>query len=89
MDMTVALKLLNEMQQTVNMRLTIIPHDITIIRIRYLLSNVLLFNAVISLNYGLPNDLHEMRLVDCNFLKPNYISHIMKCVSFSADKALH
>ena len=26
--------------------------------------------------------------VDCTFLKPNYISHIMKCVSFSADKAL-
>ena len=29
MDMTIALKSLNEMQQTVNMRLTIIPHDIT------------------------------------------------------------
>ena len=30
----------------------------------------------------------QMRFVDCKFLKPNYISHIMKCVSFSADKAL-
>ena len=56
--------------------------------IRYLLSNVLLFNEIISLDYGLPNDLHEMRFVDCKFRKPNYISHIMKCVSFSADKAL-
>ena len=54
----------------------------------HLLSNVVLFNAVISLDYELPNDLHEMRLVDCNFLKLNYISHIMKCVSFTADKAL-
>ena len=54
----------------------------------YLLSNVLLFNAVISLEYGLPNDLHKMRFVDCKLLKSNYISHIMKCVSFSADKAL-
>ena len=44
----------------------------------YLLSNVLLFNAVISLDYELPNDLHKMRLVDCIFLKPNnYISHII------------
>ena len=56
--------------------------------IRYLLSNVLLFNAVISLNYGLPNDLHEMRFVDWKLLKPNYTSHIIKCVSFLADKAL-
>ena len=58
--------------------------------IRYLFSDVLLFNTVISLDYdiGLPNDLHEMRFVNCNFLKPNYISHIMICVSFSADKAL-
>ena len=55
---------------------------------RYLLSNVLLFNAVISFDFGLPNDLHEMRFVDCKFLKPNYISHIVKCVGFSADKAL-
>ena len=35
-----------------------------------------------SLDYGLPNDLHEMRFVDCKFLKPNYISHMMKCESF-------
>ena len=53
-----------------------------------LLSNVLLFNAVILLDYGLPNDLHKMRFVDCKLLKPNCIIHIMKCVSFSADKAL-
>ena len=46
------------------------------------------FKAEISLGYGLPNDLHKMRLVDCKFLKPNYISHIMKCVSFPRDKAL-
>ena len=56
--------------------------------IRYLLSNVLLLNAVISLDYGLPNDLYKMRFVDCTFLKLNYISHIMKCLSFSADKIL-
>ena len=31
MDMTIALKLLNEMQQTANMRLTIIQHDTTVI----------------------------------------------------------
>ena len=67
---------------------TIIIIIIIIIIIRYLLSNELLFNAVISLDYRLPNDLHKMRFVDCKFLKPNYISQIMKCVSFSADKAL-
>ena len=85
--MTIALKLLNEMQQTASMRLTIIQHDITVIYI-HLLSNVLLSYAVISLGYGLPSDLHKMRFVDCKFQKPNYDSHIMKCVSFSADKAL-
>ena len=31
MDMTIALKSLNEMQQTASMRLTIIQHDITVI----------------------------------------------------------
>ena len=31
MDMTIAIKSLNEMQQTVSMRLTIISHDITVI----------------------------------------------------------
>ena len=35
MDMTIALKSLNEMQQTVSIRLTIIPHDITIIYVTY------------------------------------------------------
>ena len=55
---------------------------------RYLLSNVLLFSAVISLDYELQNDLDKMRFEDCTFQKPNYVSHIMKCVSFSADKTL-
>ena len=31
MDMTIASKSLNEIQQTVSIRLTIIPHDITVI----------------------------------------------------------
>ena len=31
MDMTIALKSLNEMQQTASMRLTIIQHDITVV----------------------------------------------------------
>ena len=35
MNMTIALKSLNEMQQTAIMRLTIIPHDITVIHITY------------------------------------------------------
>ena len=86
MDMTIALKSLNEMQQTASMRLTIMQHDNTVIYVTN--SNILLFNAVIPLDYGLPNDLQKMRFVDCSFLKSNYISHIMKCVSFSVDKAL-
>ena len=35
MAKTVALKSLNEMQQTASMRLTIIPHDITVIYATY------------------------------------------------------
>ena len=35
MDMTIALKSLNEMQQTVSMRLTIIQDDITVIYVTY------------------------------------------------------
>ena len=35
MDMTIALKSVNEMQQTVSMRLTILPHDITVIYVNY------------------------------------------------------
>ena len=35
-DMTIALKSLNEMQQTVNIRLTIIPHEITVVYVTYL-----------------------------------------------------
>ena len=34
-DMTIALKSLNEMQQTVSIRLTIIPHDITVVYVTY------------------------------------------------------
>ena len=55
---------------------------------RYLLSNVLLFNAVLSLDNGLTKDLQEMRFIDCNFLKPQYISHIIKYVRCSAVEAL-
>ena len=39
MDMTIALKSLNEMQQTATMRLTIIQHDITVICITYFQTN--------------------------------------------------
>ena len=35
MDSSIALKSLNEMQQTVSIRLTIIPHDITVIYVTY------------------------------------------------------
>ena len=35
MDMTIALKSLNDMQQTASMRLTIIQHDITVIYVTY------------------------------------------------------
>ena len=35
MDMTIALKSLNGMQQTASMRLTIIQHDITVIYVTY------------------------------------------------------
>ena len=86
MDMPKALKSLNEMHQTASMRLTIIQHDITVIYVTYFQMHYYLL--VISLDYGLPNDLHKMRFVDCKFLKQNYFSHIMKYVSFSVDKAL-
>ena len=36
MGMTIALKLLSEIQQTVSIRLTIKPHDITVIYVTYL-----------------------------------------------------
>ena len=35
MDMTIALKSLNEMHQTASMRLTIIQHDIAVIYVTY------------------------------------------------------
>ena len=41
----------------------------------YLLSNVLIFNAVLSLDHRLPKDLLGIRFVDY-FLKPHYTSHI-------------
>ena len=34
-DMTIAFKSLNEMQQTASMRLTIMPHDISVICVTY------------------------------------------------------
>ena len=39
MDMTIALKSINEMQQTASMRLTIIHHDITVIYVTYFQMN--------------------------------------------------
>ena len=77
-----AFQSLNDMQQTVIYYIilqlyTLLPFKCT-----------RLFNAVISLDYVLPNDLHEMRFAYCNFLKQKYISHILKYISFSADKAL-
>ena len=71
MNMTIALKSLNEKQQTASMRLTIIQHDITVIYVTFLQIYVLLFNAVISIDYWLPNDLHKIGFVDCKFLNPN------------------
>ena len=82
MGMTIALKSLNEMQQTARMRLIIQQHNITVIYVTYLQM------YYYSLDYWLPNDLRKIRFVDCKFFKPNYISHIMKYISFSADKAL-
>ena len=35
MDVTIALKSFNEMQQRVSMRLTIVPYDITVIYVTY------------------------------------------------------
>ena len=65
MDMTIALKSLNEMQQTVSIRL---PLYHTILQLYTLLTfKCITFNADISLDYGLPNDLHDMRFVDCIF----------------------
>ena len=66
LDMTKALKSLNEMQQTASMRLIIIQHDITDIYVTFF---QMYYCAVISIDYGLPNDLPKMRFVDCKFLK--------------------
>ena len=45
-------------------------------------------SSLISIDYELPKIPPRNESVVCNFLKQNYIGHIMKCVSFSADEAL-
>ena len=52
MDMMIALKSLNEMQETASIGLTFIQHDITVKYVTYFQ----MYYAVISLDYGLPND---------------------------------
>ena len=52
-----------------------------------ILSNVLIFNAVLSLDHRLPKDLLGIRFVDY-FLKPHYTSHIIKYISSLAVKVL-
>ena len=67
------------------------PNDNTILYnsyIRYLLSNVLLFNAVLSLDHRLPKDLIGIRIEDCYFLKPHYTTHIIKYNSSLLVEAL-
>ena len=54
----------------------------------YLLSNVFIFNAVLSLDHRLPKDLLGIRFVDYYFLKPHYTSHIIKYISFLTVEAL-
>ena len=51
------------------------------------LSNVLIFNAILSLDHRLPKDLLGIKFVDY-FLKPHYTSHIIKYISFLAVEAL-
>ena len=53
--MMIALQSLNEMQKTASMRLSIIPHGITVIYVTYF-QIYLLFNAVVSVDYGLRNE---------------------------------
>ena len=53
----------------------------------YLLSNVLIFNAILSLDHRLRKDLLGIRFVDY-FLKPHYTSHIIKYISSLAVEAL-
>ena len=53
----------------------------------YLLSNVLIFNAVLSLDHRLPTDLLGIRFVDY-FLKPYATSHIIKYISSLAVEVL-
>ena len=59
-DMTIALKLINEMLQTASKRLTIITHDITVIYVTHFqMYYYLIQYSVVSLDYGLPNDLQQ------------------------------
>ena len=51
-----------------------------VLQLYMLLSNVLIFNAVLSLDHRLPKDLVGIRFVDY-FLKPHYTSHIIKYIS--------
>ena len=85
-DITIVLKSSDEIQQTASIRLNTIPRDITVIYVTYFQMYYYLMQY--SFDYWLPNDLNEMRLVYCNCLKPNHTNHIIKCVSFSADKVL-
>ena len=59
-----------------------------VLQLYTLLSNVLLFNAVLSLDHRLSKDLLGIRFVDCYFLKPHYTSHIIMYISYLAVEAL-
>ena len=58
-----------------------------VLQLYMLLSNVLIFNAVLSLDHRLPKDLLGIRLLDY-FLKPHHTSHIIKYISSLAVEAL-
>ena len=84
MDMTIALKAFNEMQQTASMRLNNIPYDITVIYVTYFQMYHHLMQWL-SLDKGLSKDLHEIRFVDWGFLKPHYISNKMKYTHYKKN----
>ena len=58
-----------------------------VLQLYMLLSDVLIFNAVLSLDHRLPKDLLGIRFVDY-FLKPYYTSYIIKYISSLAVNAL-
>ena len=66
-------------------------NDITtyhiVLQLYMLLSNVLIFNAVLSLDHRLLKDLLGIRFVDY-FRKPHYTSHIIKYISSLAVEVL-